>query len=162
TSGWSADIAEFLRSLGWSQNMNHLRMDRQLTADLRDPYRLSLLGRAADPFAHAAEIRPANDLDQARVTAHSPVIGRAGWGTPGRYQMKNVGFFVRRLTGFKVQGATPTAVDPGTVAPANAAYFTFDPLHRELPLFTSSSTPITRAEFGNAPTQYFGTDVVVR
>src|SRR5262249_32670704 len=67
-SGWSADIAEFFRSLGWSQNMNHLRLDRPLTADLRDPYALSLLGRADDPFAHAIDLKPANDLDQARVT----------------------------------------------------------------------------------------------
>jgi hypothetical protein len=162
TSGWSADTAEFLRSLGWSQNMNHLRMDRSLTADLRDTYRLSLLGRAADPFAHAADIRPANDLDQTRITAASSAMSGTAWGTPGRYQIENVGFFVRRLMAFKVQGATPAAADPGAAAEAGAAYFTFDPLHREMPLFASTAAPITRAAFGNAPTQFFGTDITVR
>jgi len=112
-SGWSADIAEFFRALGWSQNMNHLRLDRALTPDVRDPYVLSLLGRANDPFAHAADFKPANDLDQARTTQRSPVIGRAGWGTPGRYQIKNIGLFMRRLAVFAVHGATPAATDPG-------------------------------------------------
>jgi hypothetical protein len=162
TSGWSADIAEFQRSLGWSQNMNHLRMDRSLTADLRDPYRLSLMGRASDPFAHAADIRPANDLDQARITSASLAMSRAGWGTPGRYQIKNVGFFVRRLMSFQVNGATPAAAEPGIAAPPNATFFTFDPLHRRMPLFSATAAPITRSAFANAPSSYFGTEVTVR
>jgi hypothetical protein len=162
-SGWSADITEFFRSIGWSQNMNHLRLDRPLTADVRDPYRLSLLGRANDPFAHAADFKRANDLDQARTTLRSPVIGNAGWATPGRYQINNLGFFMRRLAVFPVRGATPAAVDPGAAPPPGAAYFTFDPLHREIPLFAeANAAPISRAAFGHAPWQFFGTDLAVR
>jgi hypothetical protein len=162
-SGWSADIAEFFRSLGWSQNVNFVRLDRPLTPNLRDSYLLSRLGYADDPFAHAADFKPANDLDQARITQHSPAIGRAAWGTPGRYQIKNLGFFVRRLVAFPVDGVTPAAVDPGAAAPPGAAYFTFDPLHREVPLFTQASgTPLTRAAFEHAPWRFFGTDVSVR
>jgi hypothetical protein len=162
-SGWSADIAEFFRSLGWSQNMNHLRLERPLTADLRDPYLLSLLGHANDPFAHAPDFKPAHDLDEARTTQRSPVIGSAGWGTPGRYQIKNLGFFMRRLAAFAVHGAMPAAVDPGAAAPPGAAYFTFDPLHREIPLFTeTNAAPVTRAAFDHAPWQFFGTDITVR
>jgi hypothetical protein len=162
-SGWSANIVEFFRSLGWSQNVNHLRLDRPFTPDLRDSYRLSLLGRAADPFAHAADFKPANDLDQARATPVSPAIGRGGWGTPGRYQIKHLGFFIRRLQAFAVHGATPAAVDPGAVAASGAAYFTFDPLHREVPLFTEAdAAPLTRAAFEYAPWRFFGTDVTVR
>jgi len=52
-SGWPTDLAEFFRMLGWSQHMNHVRLDRPLTPDLHDPYRLGLLGHASDPFAHA-------------------------------------------------------------------------------------------------------------
>jgi hypothetical protein len=162
-SGWSADIAEFFRSLGWSQNMNHLRLDRSLTVDLRDPYALSLLGRADDPFAHAIDLKPANDLDQARDTRRLPASGRSRWGTPGRYQIGNLGFFVRRLAAFAVRGATPAAVDPGAESAPGAAYFTFDPLHRELPLFVeANAAPLTRAAFEKAPWQFFGTDVTVR
>jgi hypothetical protein len=162
-SGWSADIAEFFRSLGWSQNLNHLRLERPLTVNIRNPYSLSLLGRANDPFAHAADFKPANDLDQARTTQRSPVLGRAGWGTPSRYQIKNLGFFMRRLAVFAVHGATPAAADPGPTAPPAAAYLTFDPLHREIPLFAqANAAPITRAAFAHAPWQFFGTDITVR
>jgi len=163
TSGWPADLAEFFRSLGWAQNLNHVRLDRPLTPDLHDPFLLALLGRAADPFAHAADFKTSHDLDQARVGTRSLGIGSAAWGTPGRYQIKNLGFFVRRLQVFPVTGVTPAAVDPGSAAPPDAAWFTFDPLHREIPLFVASTAaPLTRAAFDQAPWQYFGTDVGVR
>src|SRR5690348_16998633 len=56
-SGWPTNrIAEFFASLGWSQNVNHLRLSHPLTADVRDPYRLDQLGHAIDPFAHAADL----------------------------------------------------------------------------------------------------------
>ncbi len=47
-SGWPCDFTEFFRTLGWSQNVNHIRLDRPLTANLGDIYQLSLLGRAGD------------------------------------------------------------------------------------------------------------------
>src|SRR5215510_1118809 len=52
-SGWPADLAEFFLSLGWSQNMNHVRLDRPLTPDLHDPAQLDQLGHAGDRLAHA-------------------------------------------------------------------------------------------------------------
>ncbi len=76
---WPADLAEFFKTLGWSQNMNHLRLNAPLTPDLRDPYRLSLLGTAADTIAHAADFKPSRSLDQARVRHHSLGIGQAAW-----------------------------------------------------------------------------------
>jgi len=162
-SGWPVEMAEFFQSLGWSQNMNHLRLDHPLTADVRHPYPLSLLGRAADPFAHTADFKPARELDQPRVDRPSPVATQAAWGTPGRYQNKNLGFFARRLRVFAVNGATPMAAPPGLPAPADAAAFTFDPLFRDVPLFTTgSAAPLTRAGFQNEPWEFWGKDVCVR
>ena len=149
---WPTDLVEFFQSLGWSQQINHIRPNAVLTPDLHDPYQLSLLGRAADPFAHAADVKPALPLDQARVASHSLGIGVAGWGTPGRYQIKNLGFFVRRLRTFPLKGATPAAAAPGAVVPSDAACFTFDPLFRDTPLFVEQSRlPLTRAAFDRAP-----------
>jgi hypothetical protein len=116
-SEWPTDLAEGFRVLGWSQHMNHVRLDAVLTPALHDPYQLSLLGRAADPFAHAVDCKPARLFDQPRVTPHSLGIGQAGWGTPGRYQIKNLAFFVRRLQTFPVKGVTPAAAVPGAVPP---------------------------------------------
>jgi hypothetical protein len=162
-SGWNSDLAEFFDQLGWSQNMNYVRLDRPLNPDLRDLYKLSLLGRAADPFDHALDFKPAGTLDQARVPKHSLGISVPGWSTPGRYQIKNIGIFVRRLQTFPVHGVTPAAAPPGAPAPLNASYFTFDPLFRAIPLFVEQSgAPLDRETFNHAPWATFGTDVGVR
>jgi len=162
-SEWPSDLAECFRVLGWSQHMNHVRLDAVLTPDLHDLYQLSLLGRAADPFAHAADFKPARLLDQPRVTPHTLGIERAGWGTPGRYQIKNLAFFVRRLQMFPVKGVTPAAAVPGAVPPPEAACFTFDPLFRDIPLFVEhSGEPLTRIAFDRAPWETFGSDLAVR
>jgi hypothetical protein len=162
-SGWPTDLAEFFQVLGWSQNMNHLRLHSKLTPDLRDTYALSLLGTAADQFSHAADFKTARALSQARVVPESLGIGRAAWATPGRYQIKNLGFFERRLQTFAINGATPAAVAPGRATPANAACYTFDPLFRDTPLFVKDSgQPLTRAAFAHAPWETFGVDVAVR
>ncbi len=162
-SGWNSDLAEFFELLGWSQNMNHVRLDRPLNPDLRDSFKLSLLGRASDPFDRAADFKSASPLAQARSDRCSLGVGVAAWSTPGRPQIKNIGIFVRRLQTFPVRGATPAAAPPGAVAPLNPNYFTFDPLFREIPIFVEqSSAPLDRAAFNHAPWETFGTDVAVR
>ena len=162
-SEWPADLAELFQALGWSQNMSHLRPAAVLTPDLRDPRRLDLLGRAGDPFAHAADFKAARPLDRPRTTRDTLGVGCPAWGTPGRAQIKNVGFFVRRLQTFPVTGGTPAATRPGESVPPDAACFTFDPLFRDIPLFVKQArTPLSRAAFERAPGETFGTDVAVR
>jgi len=161
-SGWPTDLGEFFQSLGWSQNMNHLQLDALLTPDLRDVYQLSLLGRAADPFAHAADFKPARLLDAPRITPESLGISQAAYGTPGRYQIKNLGFFVRRLQTFVLKGVTPAALPPDALSPPETSCFTFDPLQRDTPLFIDQTgEPLTRAAFERAPWKTFGQDVAV-
>jgi hypothetical protein len=162
-TGWPTDFAEFFQQLGWSQNLNHLRPAALLTPDLRDSYTLSLLGKASDTLLHAADFKPAHDLDQPRASLRSLGIGRYAWGTPGRYQIKNIGFFVRRLRTFPVAGVTPASIDPGGTPPPDASCFTFNPLHREVPLFSQQNgATISRSDFANAPWDYFGTEIAVR
>jgi hypothetical protein len=130
-SGWPSDLAEFFHSMGWSQNMNHVRLDRPLTPDLRDPLQLRLLGQASDPFGHAADFKPSKLMDQCRVTPQSLGMGVAAFGTPGRYQIKNIGYFVRRLQTFAVRGARPAAA-AGDRRPGRRC--SFNPLLRDTPL----------------------------
>jgi hypothetical protein len=164
-SGWPADLAEFFLSLGWSQNINTVRLNRPLTPDLHDPSQLGLLGHANDPFAHAADFKPSRSLDGARAATNSLGLGVPGWGTPGRYQINNLGVFIRRLQTFPVRGATPAAVAPGGATPAGTTCFTFNPLFQEAPLFDlDSAAAITRAAFAADPWATFGaeSDIAVR
>ena len=162
-SGWKGEGAEFFESMGWSQNVDHVRMNRPLMPDMRDPSQFSLLGRAADPFAHAADFRPAGALEQPVTNAGGLGVSATGWGTPGRYQIKNLGFFVRRLQTFPVSGVTPAAVAPGLAPAGDETCFSFNPLFREIPLFDlDSAVPISRAAFGGNTWQYFGKSVGVR
>jgi hypothetical protein len=164
-SGWPADLTEFFLALGWSQNLNHVRLDRPLTPDVRDPRQLALLGHADDPFAHAADFKPGRPLDSPRVQTNSIGVGRAGWGTSGRYQIGNLGVFVRRLQTFPMRGATPAGAMPGAHTPAGTSCFTFNPLFRDVPLFAAdSAASITRAAFAADPWASFGSesDIAVR
>lgn len=154
-TGWPADLVEFFQTLGWSQNMNHVRLDRPLMPDLRDSTRLHLLGFATDPHAHAADFKPAGALDQPRTVAGVGPV--PAWGTPGRYQIKNLGLFVRRVRPFPVRGATPAAAAPGAAPAANNSLFKFHPLFRDTPLFSvDEGVAISCAAFAANPSLYMG------
>lgn len=160
---WPTELAEFFRNIGWSQNVNHVRSSAVFTVDVHEPAPLSQLGHAKDPWAHAVDIRPSAPLDQTRIANESLGIGQAAWGTPGRHQIKNLGFFVHRLRTYAVKGAMPAAAPPGALPLVPPLFFTFDPLCRDAPLFIKESRkPLTRAEFGAALEKYFGADVAIR
>jgi hypothetical protein len=169
-SGWPAEVAEFFQALGWSQNLDHVRLNRPLMPDLRDPALFSLLGRAGDSVAHAAEFKPVLQLEQARTRNNSAGASVAAWGTPGRYQIRNLGVFVRRLQVFPVSGVTPAVqlpenppASPPQNSPAPGGCFFFNPLARQAPLFDAdSAAPITRAAFGGDPWASFGSSIRVR
>ncbi|HKR65690.1 MAG TPA: hypothetical protein VJZ00_18305 [Thermoanaerobaculia bacterium] len=162
TTGWPCEATEFFQHLIWSQNMNHRRLRDTLTPDLRDIHPLGLLGRASDPFSHSADFRPASDLEQPRIGGPLTSPGIAAWGTPGRYEIPNLGFFVRRLQAFALRGVTPASALPGIVAPDNGT-FTFDPLFRDVPLFEeATAAPITRVAFDEDAWRTFGRDIAVR
>lgn len=153
-SGWPAVMTEFFQSLGWSQNMNHLRMDRPLMPHLNRPAPLGLLNRARDPIAHAADFHPAPALAEPRGTA----------GSQGRYGIRTVGFFLSRLQTFPARGVTPAASAPGTTPAAGNSCFTFNPLFREAPLFSAAGIAIRRSDFLADPWSSFGNngDIAVR
>jgi hypothetical protein len=162
TTGWRVGFAELFASLAWVQNLNHQRSTPFFTCPLADPSIADRLGRADDPFAHIADVRPAAAgaprlVLQAGQQPLGP--GRTAWGTPGRYQLRRVGFFLRQLQPFRLQGVTPAPLAPGTRA------YHFDPLGREAPLFSAASAaPISSAQLAHDPASFFGEgrDVLVR
>lgn len=106
-TGWTAKAVEFFELLGWDQHLDHVRLDRGGTADLRDADRAELADTPFDTFAHTADTR---HID----------VGR------GRHNISSVGLFLWRLQAYPLERSTPFG---------QAGRFTFDPLGRDVPLF---------------------------
>jgi hypothetical protein len=93
-AGWPARIVEFYKLLGWTQNLNHMQLQRGRTANLRDGNALDLLGGAFDATAHTVEVR-------------GPASSRA----QGRYNIPSLIAFVWRLKAYSVTYSTAPCMD---------------------------------------------------
>ncbi|GLZ81521.1 hypothetical protein Afil01_63280 [Actinorhabdospora filicis] len=108
TTGWPAKAVEFFELLSATQNLNHLRLHRPATADLRRGEALELVDGPFDTFAHTVDVR------------------RIGAG--GRHNIPNVGLYLWPVSSYWLPKATAFALaDPGTYA--------VDPLGADRPLF---------------------------
>ena len=104
-TGWGAHAVAFFESLGWTQNLNHLRyemspeerdpeaVDRVGTVNLRSIDALDRLDGPFDIISHTVDVRP---------------MGR----TEGWYNIRKVGFFLWRLRRYPLTGVTPRQADP--------------------------------------------------
>ena len=112
-AGWPARAVEHHPLLVVDQHLNHLRLDRGRTVDLRDRDGLNRIGGAFDDFAHAV------------------AAGRiASSHTRRRHNIPNVGMFVWRLQPFSVTRAPARSIDRAKNR------FTFDILGVDQPLLT--------------------------
>lgn len=84
-AGWPARAVEFYKLLGWTQALNHLRLDCGQTVDLRDGSVLDLLDGPFDALAHTVDVRRIN-------SSH----------TSGCYNIPSVGLFVWRLRSYSL------------------------------------------------------------
>lgn len=84
-AGWPARAVEFYQLLAWSQPLNHQRLARGRSTDLRDGDVLDLIDGPFDALAHTVDVRR---LGSAR--------------TPGRYNIPSVGLFVWRLRAYPI------------------------------------------------------------
>ena len=113
TADWPARAVEFYRLLAWMQPLNHHRVMRGRTANLRDGLALASLGGPFDPVPRTVDVRR---------------IGSAR--TQGRHNIPQVGVFAWRLKPYAVTREPTCAreVEPGT--------YTFSVLGNDVPLFT--------------------------
>jgi hypothetical protein len=112
-AGWPARAVEFYKLLGWTQALNHLRLERGRTVDVRNGGALELLDGPFDELAHTVDVR--------RINSER---------TQGRYNIPSVGLFVWRL---KTYSVTQT---PAYCVEANGPHcFTFSVLANDAPLF---------------------------
>jgi hypothetical protein len=112
-AGWPARAVEFFKLLGWTQNINHLHLERARTVDVRHGHALDLLGGPYDPLAHTVDVRRIN-------SRHSQ----------GRYNIPSVGLFACRLKSYPVTRALARNPEKN-----NWRCYSFSPLGNDSPLF---------------------------
>jgi hypothetical protein len=148
-AGWPARAVEFYRLVSFTQSLNHLRLHRGRTADLR---RIHALDRLGGPFEEVART-----VDVRRVG--SPL-------ETGRPNLPGVGLFVWRLRSYPVTKAPAYNVEE--VAPND---FTFSVLGNDAPLYARPEpeadpthiadelnlpVPITRRALAERLQNYYG------
>ena len=114
TAGWSARIVPFYRRLRTTQHVNHLRLDRGRSLDLRKP---QTLHRLDGPFDRAARL-----LDVRRIDAPD---------TRGKYNIPGVGVFIWRVNAYSLTQTSAMCIDE-----AGPNCYTFNPLGHDQQLFT--------------------------
>jgi len=113
-AGWPARVVEFYKLLGWTQALNHLRLERGQTVDLRHAEALERLDGPFDQIAHTVDVR--------RISSTL---------RQGRYNIPSVGLFVWRLRSYPVTCAQAYRMERG-----NDLRYTFSVLRNDTPVFT--------------------------
>jgi hypothetical protein len=160
-TGWGVHAVAFFELLGWTQNLNHARIQQAPVHDVRDPIvfdrvgtvnlrNLDALDRLDGPFdviCHTVDVRPISRVE--------------GW-----YNIPKIGFFLWRLRHYALSGVTPrrASVPHG---------YHFSPLGNPAPLFSNPEReadpsglareihvpgPIRPLAFHFSPGDYYGED----
>jgi len=148
-AGWPGRAVEFYRLLSYAQALNHLRLRRGQTTDLRWGEALDRLDGPFEELAHTVDVRRINSAR-----------------TPGRYNIPSVGIFVWRLKAFPVersQACCHEEIGPNC--------FAFSVLCNDTPLYTNPEpepepthiagemnlpVPIRRRAFETRKGDYYG------
>ncbi|MBN1511752.1 MAG: hypothetical protein JXB13_07040, partial [Phycisphaerae bacterium] len=124
-TGWGAHAVAFFEQLGWTQHLNHLRMQLAPNPDRRNPSAMNRVG--------SVHLRDADALDRLDgpfdEIAHTVDVRRMSR-TQGWHNLRRVGFFLWRLSSFRA-----TETQPRQVKDRSYAYH-FSPLGQPVPLFT--------------------------
>ncbi|MGN6810836.1 MAG: hypothetical protein ACTHMP_08170 [Thermomicrobiales bacterium] len=113
-AGWPARAVEFYALLGLTQPLNHLRLGRGRTADLRRGDALDRLDGPFDELAHTVSVAGINSTRTQR-----------------RYNIPSIGLFVWRLQPFSITRAPAFCVD------RFPNHYTFSILGNDTPLLTN-------------------------
>jgi hypothetical protein len=113
-AGWPARAVEFYRLLAVAQSINHLRMQRGRTVDVRNGSALERLGGPFEELAHTADVR--RIVSQHRIE---------------RFNIPSVGVYVWRLKSYSITEAPANCYEE-----AGPNCFHFSVLGNDTPLYT--------------------------
>jgi hypothetical protein len=130
-TGWGAHAVEFFRFLGWTQNMNHVRLENFYAPDLRRWQPGLYIDTGFDRTSHRVDVR--------RIDTAIPR-------ELGRYNIQNIGIFLWSLGAYSVTQGTPFAL--ATNAANKPLLYTCNALGMDIPLYhktISQGSDITAA-----------------
>jgi hypothetical protein len=116
-TGWPARAVEFFQLLGWTQHMNHPRMNAHYAPDLRNREKLQQRDTAFDTIAHTVDVR------------------RISTGT-ARHNIPNIGLYLWRVRAFPLT-RSPAVIDPDI---GGGLRFRFNPLGVDMALYNTPQT----------------------
>ncbi len=116
-AGWPARAVEFYTLLGWTQSLNHLRLDRAATVDVRKGSRLDLIESPFERYAHTIDVRRINSIY-----------------AQGCHNIPSVGVFVWRLKSCSVSETSAYYHEPASSESGSHCY-TFSVLGNDTPLY---------------------------
>src|SRR5437588_4858764 len=129
-TGWYAHAVEYEQRLARTQHLAHLRPDQGRVADLHQTTALDALGGPFDTIAHTIDVR--------RIRGNVDRETRSEDALFGKYLPPNIGLFFWRLRSYLLANVPAAAITKyaatGRFLPAGC--FTFDPLGRDMPLFS--------------------------
>ena len=111
-TGWGCHAVEFFQLLGWTQNLNHLRLHSKACPDVRDLNTMDLINTPFDSVSHNIDVRAINQTE--------------GW-----YNIKNIGFFLWRLKSYPLENISARPVNEIS----KEGCYHFSPLGNPAPLF---------------------------
>jgi hypothetical protein len=117
-TGWDAAVVELFQRLATTQHLNHVRVDRPGTVDVRGGAEPELAGGAFDPHLRTADVRRTDGAARANIP--------------------NVGIFLWPVASRRLTGSPAVRVDDNR--------FRFDPLGRDVQLYGAAEreTDVTR------------------
>jgi len=119
-TGWGAHAVELFELVGATQYVQHVRLDRGGTVDVRDLAALHRLGGPFDSLAKRVDVRRIVPVDEGADALNGTLLR-------GKTNIMNVGVFVWRLQSYPVTSSPAAEVSPGR--------FTFDPRGQNIWLF---------------------------
>lgn len=115
-TGWNANVVEYFQLLATTQYMNHVRLENQSFASLRNGTLLEYANTPFDKMAHTADVRR---IEKKR----------------GKYNIQNIGIFLWRLQNHSFTNTPAYKVD--------GRRYTFHPLGKNTALYNFPETEDT-------------------
>jgi hypothetical protein len=134
-TGWGAHVAESMELLGWTQNVNHVRLERAPAPGIAGHVGPPAVGRVGP--VHVRDRDATDRLGTAFDTTAHTVDVRRPRETQGWYGIHKVLVFLWRLEAFALDHVTAARVAAG-----DPARWTFSTLGNPAPLF-SRPAPVT-------------------